>query len=99
MASPLDEVEKTIRRPTTSGISPQTNRGLIELGEHPTITKLPVAAPVAPAIAPGPGNVKGKPSGQVMQEFSGKTPEQMKAEQAARNKALLEQHRRLAVPQ
>lgn len=97
MASPLDEVEKTVKRPMTSGVSFQTQKALIDLGEHPTITKLPTAAPAAPLIT-GPGNVKGKPSGQVMQEFSGKTPEQMKAEQAARNKALLEQHRRLAVP-
>lgn len=87
MGSPLDDVEKTIRRPRTSGVSVNTQRGLIELGEHPTITKLPVpvAAPAAPA---GPGNVKGKPSSQVMQEFSGKTPEQSKAEQDARNAAV-----------
>ena len=94
MASPLDEVEKTIKRPMTSGVSVQTQRALIDLGEHPTITKLPTAAPAAPLIT-GPGNVqgkpsgqapvptepdntKGKPSGQVMQEFSGKTPEQIR---------------------
>lgn len=97
MGSPLDEVEKTVRRPMTSGVSVQTQKALIDLGEHPTITKLPAAAPAAPLIT-GPGNVKGKSSGQVIQEFTGKTPEQMKAEQAARNKALLEQHRRLYAP-
>lgn len=92
MGSPLDEVEKTVRRPMTSGVSFQTQRALIELGEHPTIQKLP------PPPAPAPDNTKGKSSLEVMQEFTGKTPEQMKAEQAARNKALLEQHRRLYAP-
>lgn len=87
MGSPLDEVEKAIPRPRTSGVSVQTQRALIDLGEHPTITKLPVPAAV-PAAPVGPGNVKGKPSAQVLQEFSGKTPEQTKAEQDARNAAL-----------
>lgn len=89
MGSPLDEVEKAIPRPLprTSGVSVQTQRALIDLGEHPTITKLPVPAAV-PAAPVGPGNIQGKSSAQVLQEFTGKTPEQLKAEQDARNRAL-----------
>ncbi|OQZ07283.1 MAG: hypothetical protein B6D36_00680 [Planctomycetes bacterium UTPLA1] len=81
MGSPLDEV---LKLPRSNGLSAQTNRALIEHGEHATIQKLPVAAPE------GPGNTKGKTTSQVLQEFTGKTPEQMKAEQDARNKALFE---------
>ena len=91
MGSPLDEVEKTVKRPRTSGASVQTQKALIDLGEHPTITKIPVPAANVPAPLPeGPGNTKGKTTSQVLQEFTGKTPEQMKAEQDARNKALFE---------
>lgn len=81
MGSPLDEV---LKLPRSNGLSAQTNRALIEHGEHATIQKLPVAAPASP------DNTKGKSSMQVLREFTGKTPEQMKAEQDARNKALFE---------
>lgn len=91
MGSPLDEVEKTVRRPRTSGVSVQTQKQLIDLGEHPTITKLPVPAANVPApVLEGPGNTKGKTTAQVLDEFTGKTPEQRKAEQDAKNKALFE---------
>lgn len=81
MGSPLDEV---LKLPRSNGLSAQTNRALIEHGEHATIQKLPTPAPVAP------DNTKGKSSMQVLQEFTGKTSEQLKAEQDARNKALFE---------
>lgn len=81
MGSPLDEV---LKLPRSNGLSAQTNRALIEHGEHATIQKLPVAAPTPP------DNTKGKSSMQVLREFTGKTPEQLKAEQDARNKALFE---------
>ena len=88
MGSPLDEV---LKLPRSNGLSAQTNRALIEHGEHATITKLPVPAANVPApVLGGPGNTKGKTTSQVLQEFTGKTPEQMKAEQDARNKALFE---------
>lgn len=91
MPTDLERLMTTLPRVRTSGVSPQTNRGLIELGEHPTFTKLPVPAANVPApILEGPGNTKGKTTSQVLDEFTGKTPEQRKAEQDAKNKALFE---------
>lgn len=89
MPTALERLMTTLPRAQTSGVSLQTQKALIDLGEHPTITKIPVPAANVPAPLPeGPGNTKGKTTLQVLQEFTGKTPEQMKAEQDARNKAL-----------
>lgn len=91
MPTDLERLMTTLPRVRTSGVSLQTQKALIDLGEHPTITKLPVPAANVPAPLPeGPGNTKGKTTSQVLQEFTGKTPEQMKAEQDARNRALFE---------
>jgi hypothetical protein len=91
MPTDLERLMTTLPRVRTSGVSLQTQKQLIDLGEHPTITKLPVPAANMPApVLEGPGNTKGKTTSQVLQEFTGKTPEQMKAEQDARNKALFE---------
>lgn len=94
MPTDLERLMTTLPRVQTSGVSPQTNRGLIELGEHPTFTKLPVPAANVPAPLPeGPGNTKGKSSLEVMAESTGKTIEQRKAETDALNRAKLEAHR------
>lgn len=89
---PTDLEKLPLLMPRSSGVSFQTQKALIDIGEHPTITKPPVPAANMPAPE-GPGNTKGKASMQVLREFTGKTPEQMKAEQAARNKALFDAHR------
>lgn len=86
MADNLDKLLGVIPALRGSGLSAQTNRALIEHGEHATIQKLPVAAP--PAIPAGPSLPQGKSSLDVMSEFTGKTVEQRKAEIDARNRAL-----------
>lgn len=86
MADNLDKLLGVIPALRGNGISAQTNRSLIEHGEHATIQKLPAATP--PAGPAGPGNVKGKSSLDVISEATGKTVEQFKAEQDARNRAL-----------
>lgn len=96
MPTDLEKLVTSMPRARTSGISPQTNRALIELGEHPTFTKLPVEA-AAPAPTPAPV-APGKSSLEVLGEFKGKTVEQLKAEQAAKNKAMLEAHQRRYAP-
>ena len=98
MPTDLEKLVPTLPRLTTSGVSPQTNKALIELGEHPTLTKVTTVAPVMPAAPAGPGNTKGKSSLEVMSETTGKTIEQMKAETAAKNRAMLEAHQRKYAP-
>ena len=91
MADNLDKLLGVIPALRGNGLSAQTNRSLIEHGEHATIQKLPgaaVPAAVPPAAPAGPGNVKGKSSLDVISEATGKTVEQFKAEQDARNRAL-----------
>lgn len=83
MPSPLEKLPTVL--PRTSGLSAQTNRALIEHGEHATIQKLPPVVPV-------PDNTKGKSSAEVMAGFRGETVEQFKARQTAQNKLLLERH-------
>lgn len=98
MPSPFEDLTKGILALRGNGLSAPTNRALIEHGEHATIQKLPqpAAAPAAPAMPVGPGNVKGKASADVMAGFRGETVEQFKARQAARNQAILERHMRRA---
>ena len=99
MADSFDKLLGVIPTLRGNALSAQTNRSLIEHGEHATIQKLPAAAPpVAPAVPVGPGNVKGKSSLDVMSEATGKTIEQMKAETAAKNRAMLEAHQRKYAP-
>lgn len=76
-----------------NAMSAQTNRSLIEHGEHATIQKIP-AAPASPVVPEGPGNTKGRSSLDVMAEATGKTIEQYKAEKAAQRRAMLEAHQR-----
>lgn len=90
MPTPLEKLPTLL--PRSSGVSFQTQRALIELGEHPTIQKLP--SPPAPTT----DNTKGKSSLEVMAESTGKTIEQYKAEQAAKNRAMLEAHQRKYAP-
>jgi hypothetical protein len=94
MPSPLEDLTKIIPTLRGNGLSAQTNRSLIEHGEHATIQK-PPAAPAAPVAPAGPGNVKGKASAEVMSGFRGETVEQFKARQAAQNAAILERHKRM----
>lgn len=89
MPTDLDKLLGVIPALRGNALSAQTNRSLIEHGEHATIQKLP-AAPVVPVVPVAPGNTKGKSSLEVMAESTGKTIEQYKAEQDARNKALFE---------
>lgn len=96
MADNLDKLLGVIPTLRGNGLSAQTNRSLIEHGEHATIQKLPGAVP--PAVPAGPGNVKGKSSLDVMSETIGKSIEQMKAETAAKNRAMLEAHQRKYAP-
>lgn len=86
MADTLDKLLGIVPSLRGNALSAQTNRSLIEHGEHATIQPLPPAA--APAVPAGPGNVKGKSSLDVISEATGKTVEQFKAEQDARNRAL-----------
>lgn len=97
MPTDLDKLLGVIPALRGNALSAQTNRSLIEHGEHATIQKLP-AAPVVPVVPVGPGNTKGKSSLEVMAESTGKTIEQYKAEQAAKNRAMLEAHQRKYAP-
>jgi hypothetical protein len=93
MPTDLDKLLGVIPALRGNAMSAQTNRSLIEHGEHATIQKLP-AAPVVPVVPVGPGNTKGKSSLEVMAESTGKTIEQYKAEKAAQRRAMLEAHQR-----
>jgi len=95
MPTDLDKLMGVIPTLRGNAMSAQTNRSLIEHGEHATIQKLPAppAAPVLPVVPVGPGNTKGKSSLEVMAESTGKTIEQMKAEKAAQGRVAIEAHR------
>lgn len=90
MPTDLDKLIGIIPALRGNALSAQTNRSLIEHGEHATIQKMPVVPAAVPAVLGGPGNTKGKTTSQVLDEFTGKTPEQRKAEQDAKNRALFE---------